>query len=117
MIGRRRVIDDLVDEFLPGRYDPPTAALKIVHKDITSATEHARNIGAPMRFANLALAEIQEAMKRGWAEHDRRCVMILSQERVGIEIKVDPARLAEVLAELLAEDPAAPSDVKHGVGA
>ena len=113
MIGRRRVFDDLIDEFLPGNYDQPTAALSIVYKDIKSATDLGRELGVPLRIANLAFADIQEAMNRGWADRDRRCVMLLPQERVGVSIKVDPAALQKVLDE----DPAAPTDVKHGEGA
>jgi hypothetical protein len=74
------------------------------------ATEVARDLGVPMRFANLALADIQEAMNRGWGERDCRSVMLLPQERVGVQIKVDPADIQEVLQM----DPAAHSDTKYG---
>jgi 3-hydroxyisobutyrate dehydrogenase len=39
-----------------------------------------------------------EAMNRGWAARDSRVVMVLEQERAGIEVKVDPERLKEALA-------------------
>ncbi len=110
LVGRRRTFDDLIQEFLPGNYDTPQAPLRVVYKDIKSATELGRDLGVPMRFANLAFADIQEAMNRGWAERDRRIVMLLPQERVGVEIKVDPSAIQEVLKE----DPPAWSDIKHG---
>jgi 3-hydroxyisobutyrate dehydrogenase-like beta-hydroxyacid dehydrogenase len=65
-IGRRRSFDGLIDEFLPGTYDSPSAALRIVQKDMIVATGLARDLNVPMRFANLALADIMEAMNRGW---------------------------------------------------
>jgi len=63
-----------------------------------------------MRFANMAFADVQEAMNRGWAERDRRIVMMLPQERAGVTLCVPPAAIQEVLAR----DPPAPTDVKHG---
>jgi 3-hydroxyisobutyrate dehydrogenase len=109
-IGRRRTFDGLVDEFLPAQYDPPHAALRVIHKDMTLATDLARELGVPMRFAELAFADIQEAMNRGWAERDCRSVMLLPQERVGINIAVSPVAIQEVLDR----DPPAHSDSKRG---
>jgi 3-hydroxyisobutyrate dehydrogenase len=109
-IGRRRTFDGLIDEFLPASYDSPSAALRIIHKDMLIATALGREVGVPMRFANLALADIQEAMRRGWEGRDCRSVMLLPQERVGVEIKVDPKDIGEVLRR----DPPARSDSKHG---
>ncbi|HSV79436.1 MAG TPA: NAD(P)-dependent oxidoreductase [Ramlibacter sp.] len=109
-IGRRRTFDGLVDEFLPSRFDPPNAALRIIQKDMMIATELARDLGVPMRIANLALADIQEAMNRGWSERDCRSVMLLPQERAGVQIKVDP----EAIQDVLRRDPPAPSDSKRG---
>jgi 3-hydroxyisobutyrate dehydrogenase len=111
-LGRRRTYDGLIDEFLPANYDPPHAALRIIHKDMTIATDMARELGVPMRFAALALADIQEAMNRGWAERDCRSVMLLPQERVGISIKADPASIQDVLQR----DPVASTDTKYGTG-
>ena len=109
-IGRRRTFDGLVDEFLPGSYDAPSAALRIVHKDTMAATALGRDLGVPMRFANLALADLMEAMNRGWAERDARAVMLLPQERAGVQIKEDLARIQEVLDA----DPPAPTDTRRG---
>lgn len=111
-LGRRRTFDGLVDEFLPAKYDPPHAALRIIHKDMMLATDLARELDVPMRFANLALADILEAMNRGWAERDCRSVMLLPQERVGVSISVDPSDIEDVLKR----DPPAQSDTKRGEG-
>lgn len=111
-IGRRRTFDGLVDEFLPADYDPPHAALRIIEKDLQLATQLGRELRAPMRFANLALADVYEAMNRGWAERDCRAVMLLPQERVGVSIKVDKQKIEDVLKK----DPPAPTDTKRGSG-
>jgi 3-hydroxyisobutyrate dehydrogenase len=111
-IGRRRTFDGLIDEVLPARFEPANAALRIVHKDMLLATELGRELSVPMPFANLAFADIQEAMNRGWSERDCRSVTLLPQERAGVSIKVDQAAIDTVLRD----DPAAPSDAKHGDG-
>jgi hypothetical protein len=51
-----------------------------------------------MRLCNLTLAELTEALARGWGGRDSRVVMLLQQERAGIEIAVDRERLHEALA-------------------
>jgi 3-hydroxyisobutyrate dehydrogenase len=109
-LGRRRTFDGLIDEFLPSHFDPPHAALRIIDKDMTLATALGRELGVPMRIANLALADIQEAMNRGWSERDCRSVMLLPQERVGVQIKVD----SEDIKKVLEADPPAQSDTKYG---
>src|SRR3984885_1599981 len=107
--GRRFTFDALIDQFLPGNYDPPAFALKLAHKDVALANALGRELGVPMRMCNLAYAEMTEAMARGWGGRDSRSVMLLQQERAGIEIAVDPERLREALA------PAAPKeDAKSG---
>lgn len=110
-IGRRRTFDGLIDEFLPAEYDPPHAALRIIEKDLELATQLGRELRAPMRFASLALADVYEAMNRGWADRDARSVMLLPQERAGVTIKVDKSRIEEVLRS----DPPAPTDTKRGI--
>src|SRR5438270_13122357 len=97
--GRRQTFDILIDQFLPGKYDPPAFALKLAHKDVSLANALARELGMPMRMCNLALAEMTEAMARGWEGRDSRSVMLLQQERAGIKVEVDPERIRAALAE------------------
>ena len=96
--GRRYTFDALINQWLPGKYDPADFSLKLAHKDVSLATELGRELGLPMRICDLARAEMTEAMARGWASRDSRVVMTLEQERAGIEVKVDPERLKEGLA-------------------
>jgi 3-hydroxyisobutyrate dehydrogenase len=93
--GRRFTFDGLLDQFLPGKYDPPAFTLKLAHKDVSLATALGRELGVPMRMCNLALAEMTEALNRGWEGRDSRSVMLLQQERAGVRIAVDPQRLKQ----------------------
>src|SRR6202140_2886543 len=96
--GRRFTFDASIDQFLPGTYDPPAFALKLAHKDVALANALGRELGLPMRMCNLALAEMTEAMARGWGGRDSRVVMKLAQERAGVDIAVDAERMREALA-------------------
>ena len=96
-VGRRRTFDGLVDQFLPGEYDPPSFALRLAHKDVSLATALGRELGVPMRLSNLALEEMTEAMNRGWADRDSRIPMVLQQERAGVQVKVDKGRMRQVI--------------------
>jgi len=95
--GRRFTFDALIDQFLPGKYDPPAFALKLAHKDVSLATALGRELGLPMRMCNLTLAEMTEALARGWGGRDSRAVMLLEQERAGVAIAVARERLREAL--------------------
>jgi 3-hydroxyisobutyrate dehydrogenase-like beta-hydroxyacid dehydrogenase len=103
--GRRFTFDGLLDQFLPGQYDPPAFALKLAHKDVSLATALGRELGLPMRIANLTLAEMTEALNRGWGGRDSRSVMLLEQERAGINVAVEPERLRAAVAAIKSERP------------
>src|SRR6266436_6719185 len=107
--GRRLTFDGLIDHFLPGKYDPPAFALRLAHKDIALANALGRELGMPMRMCNLALAEMTEALARGWGGRDSRAVMLLQQERAGVEIAVDPERLRAALAPDVPQDGSKPA--------
>jgi 3-hydroxyisobutyrate dehydrogenase len=104
--GRRFTFDALIDQFLPGKYDPPAFSLKLAHKDVSLANALGRELGVPMRMCNLALAEMTEAMARGWGGRDSRVVMVLEQERAGVEIAVEAERLRAALAPAVPPDSA-----------
>lgn len=98
-VGRARVFDRLADQFLPGVFDPPNFRLHLAHKDVSLATALGRELNVPMRLANLALEELQEAVDRGWGERDSRAAMLLQEERAGVQIKVEKERIQEVLRQ------------------
>ena len=95
--GRRRTFDGLADQFLPGKFDPPSFALRLAHKDVTLATQLAKEVKVPMRLANLTLEEMTEALNRGWAERDSRVAMLLQEERAGVTIAVPESAIKDVL--------------------
>ncbi len=94
--GRRRTFDGLAEHFLPGKFDPPSFALRLAHKDVALATQLGRELGVPMRLANLVLEEMTEARNRGWDDRDSRSPMLLQEERAGVKIAVDPAAIEKV---------------------
>ena len=96
-LGRKRSFDRMGDQFLQGKFDPPAFALALAHKDVTLATELAREIGVPMRLANLTYAEMTDALNRGWDKRDSRSFLILQQERAGLDIKVPVEAIEAVL--------------------
>jgi hypothetical protein len=50
-----------------------------------------------MRIANLTLAEMTEALNRGWSERDSRIPMLLQEERAGVKIEVPAEAIEAVL--------------------
>ncbi|HXE17724.1 MAG TPA: NAD(P)-dependent oxidoreductase [Stellaceae bacterium] len=96
-VGRRRTFDTVAANFLVDKYEPPNFMLKLAHKDVGLATALGRELGVPMRIANMTLEEMTEAMGRGWGEKDSRIAMTLETERAGIKIKCDPDAVKKVL--------------------
>jgi 3-hydroxyisobutyrate dehydrogenase len=97
--GRRRTFDGLIDQFLPGTFEPPAFSLKLAHKDVSLATALARELGVPMRMANLAYDELTEALNRGWGARDSRVAMLLQEERAGVKIAVPQDKIQEVIKQ------------------
>jgi 3-hydroxyisobutyrate dehydrogenase len=62
-----------------------------------------------MRLANMAYAEMSEAMARGWEAQDSRSPMKIQIERAGVKIEVSPDRIKEVFER----DPPAQGDPKR----
>jgi 3-hydroxyisobutyrate dehydrogenase len=96
-LGRKRTFERMSDNFLQGKYDPPEFALNLAFKDVTLATELAREIGVPMRLVSLAHAEMSEGMNRGWGGKDSRAFLMLQTERAKVEIKVPAADIQSVV--------------------
>src|SRR5438105_719187 len=96
--GRARTFDRL-GKFLSGTYDPADFALRLLHKDVSLAVGLGKEVGVPLRFANLALEELTAAVNRGWATRDSRVGMLLQVERAKItQPTIDSAKIAAVLA-------------------
>ena len=95
--GRSRTFDRLSEQFLPGRYDPPAFALRLAHKDMNLVMALARECKVPMRFAELAMQEMTEALQRGWGERDARIALTLQEERAGVSVRVSAEALRRTM--------------------
>jgi 3-hydroxyisobutyrate dehydrogenase len=91
--GRKRTFDRLAEHFLPGVYDPPAFTVRLAHKDMTLALQLAAEARVPMQVGKIALAELEQAMQRGWSERDCRVAMTLQEERAGVSVRVPRERL------------------------
>ena len=98
-LGRRLIFDAMSLQYLPGRFDPPDFALKLARKDVALACEVGRDFDVPMRLSHLVLQEMTEAMNRGWGDRDSRTMMLLQEERTGVEVRVPQERIDEVLGK------------------
>jgi len=87
-VGRRRTFDALATQFLSHSFDTPAFSLRLAHKDVGLATEFGRELGIPLRMANLTFAEMTEALGRGWGDRDSRVAMLLQEERTGVRIEI-----------------------------
>jgi 3-hydroxyisobutyrate dehydrogenase len=96
-LGRKRAFERMADQFLQGKFEPPDFALALAYKDVTLATELAREIGVPMRLTTLAHAEMAEAMARGWGAKDSRVFLTLQTERAKVDIKVPADAIRAVI--------------------
>jgi 3-hydroxyisobutyrate dehydrogenase len=95
--GRKLTFDRLADHFLPGTYDPAEFTVKLAHKDVALAMELAADCGVPMQVGRIALEELAEAIRRGWAGRDCRVAMTLQEERAGVSARVPPDEIAQLL--------------------
>jgi len=83
--------------FLQGKHDPADFALRLLHKDVGLAVGLGREVGVPMRLANLVYEELTEAMNRGWGTRNSTVGQLLQVERAGIPpLTADPERIAAV---------------------
>ncbi len=95
--GRQRTFDSLGDHYLINQYDPPDFALRLAHKDVSLAAQLGREMGVPMRLIDQTVAEMTEALGRGWEGRDSRVSMLLQQERAGLDFTVDPEDVQAVI--------------------
>ena len=97
-MGRRRTFDGLATHFLSGDYEPARFSLKLAHKDVTLANELGQEMALDMQFAKLTLAQMTQALERGWSDKDSRIAMLLAQEHAGVDVRCDPNALTDILS-------------------
>lgn len=98
VVGKQSPLFMLTQQFLPGKFETPAFALQLGHKDVTLATNLAKELGVPMRLASMTLEEMTEALGRGWGQQDSRAFMKLQLERAGVQIAVDPEKVQAAVA-------------------
>lgn len=98
-LGRQQVFDVMAKQFLPGRFDPPDFALNLARKDVALACEVGREFEVPMRLSHLVLAEMTEAINKGNGARDSRTLMLLQEERAGVEVRVPQDRLDVIMGK------------------
>ena len=101
-LGRMRVLHEgLVRTMFRGEFEPASFALNLAYKDISLATELAREYDVPMPMSTLAEQIAMQAMNRGWAEHDSSVTVRLQEEQAGVEVRaphLDPARAGRFIS-------------------
>lgn len=67
-------------------------AMKTARKDMGLATELARNVGVPMKLAEMCEADMAAAIERGWGDQDNTIFLTLQEERAGVQVRFrDPS--------------------------
>jgi 3-hydroxyisobutyrate dehydrogenase len=97
-IGRARTFDRIGDHYLQSKYDPPSFALRLAHKDLRLSLELAPELEVPMNYAEVAFKDFSETLDRGWGDRDSRSPMQLQNERAGVTIKVSAEDVQKTLA-------------------
>lgn len=97
-LGRQRIFDAMAKQYLPGRFDPPDFALNLARKDVALACEVGREFEVPMRLSHMVLAEMTEAINKGNGARDSRSMLLLQEERAGVEVRVSKERLDAIMA-------------------
>ena len=66
----------------------PRFSLALAKKDLGLALDLARESGAPMRLVAICEEELQEAMRRGWADRDASIFLTLQEERANVAVRL-----------------------------
>lgn len=101
-LGRMRVLHEgLVRTMFRGEYEPASFALNLAYKDISLATELAREYDVPMPMTTLAEQIALQAMNRGWGEKDSSVTVVLQEEQSNVEVRaghIDPDRAGRFIS-------------------
>ena len=96
--GRARTFDRIGDQYLQDTYEPAAFALRLAHKDLTLARDLGKELGVPMKYADVAYEDFTAALERGWGDLDSRSPMRLQNERAGVTVKVSAEDVQKTLA-------------------
>ena len=101
-LGRMRILHEgLVRTMFRGEFEPASFALELAHKDISLATELAREYSVPMPLATLSEQVAMQAINRGWKDRDSSVTVLLQEEQAGVEVRaphIDPVKSARFIS-------------------
>ena len=107
-LGRMRVLHEgLVKTMFRGEYEPASFALNLAYKDISLATELAREYDVPMPMSTLAEQIAMQAMNRGWSGYDSSVTVRLQEEQSQIQVRaphLDPDKTGRFITTHPDED-------------
>ena len=100
-LGRMRILHEgLVKTMFRDQYEPASFALSLAYKDISLATELAREYDVPMPMSTLAEQIAMQAMNRGWADQDSTVTVRLQEEQAQVQVRaphLDPAKTGKFI--------------------
>jgi 3-hydroxyisobutyrate dehydrogenase len=67
----------------------PRYFMRTALKDMSLATELAREYGAAMELADVCERDMREAVNRGWSDKDNTIFLTLREERAGAEVRME----------------------------
>jgi 3-hydroxyisobutyrate dehydrogenase len=79
--------------FFAGDFDVPSFRLALAHKDVTLATQLARELRVPAHLSQLTNDDLSEAVERGWGNRDMTALLLLQEERAHVEIAIPQAEI------------------------
>ena len=101
-LGRMRILHEgLIRTMFRGEFEPASFALELAHKDISLATELAREYSVPMPLATLSEQVAMQAINRGWKDRDSSVTVLLQEEQAGVEVRaphIDPVKSARFIS-------------------
>ena len=84
-----------------GEFEPASFALELAHKDISLATELAREYSVPMPMAALAEQVRYRPSTGAGKTRDSSVTVLLQEEQAGVEVRaphIDPVRSARFIS-------------------
>lgn len=85
----RRPYDSL--RFFAGSFDDAGFRLGLALKDVTLATQLARELNVPAHLSQLTNDSLAEAFERGWGDRDMSALLLLQEERAHVTIAIPQA--------------------------
>ncbi len=76
----------MADHFLPGEYDPPDFAFRLIHKDVSLAVELGKMLGVRLLSGSLAEQVFQESRGAGYGKKAPGAALLVQEKLAGVEV-------------------------------